>query len=241
MEVCRENKCAASPLLRHWFGPTFSAVIPTENMQCPMSVFTMNMSFHSVNISDLTQNRPEELASVAASILLEARDKLIDSSDRVAILSVGQVHECFERLERQIPKMITAVSLDQEDEVPMLLPRRNQNLFNPEGTYVIAGGLGGLGRSIARWIVKAGARNLILLSRFGPRNEDHFMLLDELARKNVRCVTPAADVVDHNGLSAALISARETLPEIKGVIQSFMVLEVSRSINVQGTAANKHS
>lgn len=37
--------------------------------------------------------------------------------------------------------------------------------FGPAACYVVTGGLGGLGRSIVKWMVARGARHLVLLSR----------------------------------------------------------------------------
>jgi hybrid polyketide synthase/nonribosomal peptide synthetase FtdB len=45
--------------------------------------------------------------------------------------------------------------------------QRNQLSLRPDGTYVITGGLGGLGLEIARWLVTSGARHLLLMGRTG--------------------------------------------------------------------------
>jgi NAD(P)-dependent dehydrogenase (short-subunit alcohol dehydrogenase family) len=52
--------------------------------------------------------------------------------------------------------------------------------LKPEAYYLIAGGLDGIGRSIARWLVDRGARHLILLSRSGPKQAATQKLLLEL-------------------------------------------------------------
>ncbi len=74
---------------------------------------------------------------------------------------------------------------DREDQVAL---RGNQRLaarlerrappskqydLRPDGAYLITGGLGGLGLEVARWLVKSGARRLVLLSRtpLPPRRE----------------------------------------------------------------------
>jgi NAD(P)-dependent dehydrogenase (short-subunit alcohol dehydrogenase family) len=41
-------------------------------------------------------------------------------------------------------------------------------MMNPNATFVIVGGLGGIGRATARWMADQGAKHLILLSGFGP-------------------------------------------------------------------------
>ena len=90
---------------------------------------------------------------------------------------------------------------------------------------MIAGGLGGLGRSAARWMAGRGARNLILLSRSGPKATAALELLDELRDSGVRVETPLCDVSSAESLSAILKQYKE-LPPIKGCLQSTMVLKV---------------
>jgi NAD(P)-dependent dehydrogenase (short-subunit alcohol dehydrogenase family)/aryl carrier-like protein len=53
-----------------------------------------------------------------------------------------------------------------------LQPMRDQLRVSRDGTYLIAGGLGGLGLAVARWLVERGARHLLLLGRSTPDADD---------------------------------------------------------------------
>ena len=107
-----------------------------------------------------------------------------------------------------------------------VLDTKPSYFFDENATYLIAGGLGGLGRSIARWMVSRGARYLILLSRFGPRNEAAYTLLEELRTRGVQVEVPACDVAVAESLLTALSECAKTMPAIKGCIQGSMVLKV---------------
>jgi NAD(P)-dependent dehydrogenase (short-subunit alcohol dehydrogenase family) len=101
--------------------------------------------------------------------------------------------------------------------------------FDPSATYVIAGGLGGLGRSIARWMVKRGARNLVLLSRFGPR-EAVQSFLSELREQQVHVEAVACDISNVDTMRSMLANLQKTMPPIKGCINSSMLLKVRLSL-----------
>jgi hypothetical protein len=45
------------------------------------------------------------------------------------------------------------------------------HLFISDGTYLITGGTGGFGFEVAQWMVANGARNLVFMSRSGPREK----------------------------------------------------------------------
>ena len=94
--------------------------------------------------------------------------------------------------------------------------------FDPNASYLIAGGLGGLGRSIARWLVERGVRNLVLLSRSGlPSTE---ALESDLGQTGIRIFAPPCDITDKTTLASMLGEVNNTMPPIKGCFQSTMVL-----------------
>lgn len=98
--------------------------------------------------------------------------------------------------------------------------------LDPGATYVISGGLGGLGRATARWLAKHGARYLILLSRSGPRGEKALELLSELEKMGVYVEAQSCDISNEASLRSALADCSERVPPIKGCIQASMVLKV---------------
>jgi hypothetical protein len=94
---------------------------------------------------------------------------------------------------------------------------------------VIAGGLGGLGRSIASWLVTRGARNLILLSRSGPGgNENARGLISELQRNGVRVEALSCNIADLGSLQEVFDTFAFSMPPIKGCFQASMVLKVCK-------------
>lgn len=55
------------------------------------------------------------------------------------------------------------VSADSRSQAPP--SRRSKDLLHSDATYILVGGTGGLGRSIARWMAGKGAQNIVLVSR----------------------------------------------------------------------------
>lgn len=98
---------------------------------------------------------------------------------------------------------------------------------NPEfvshATYVIAGGAGGLGLEVTRWLVEHGAENLVLLNRSEPGSEV-LKIIDGLKSKGAFIQTLRVDIGDKNSLKESLNKVRQTMPPIKGVFHSAGVL-----------------
>ena len=90
------------------------------------------------------------------------------------------------------------------------------------------GGLGGLGRSIARWMGANGAKHIIVVSRSGVVSRPAIELVEELAGRGVQVHGLKCDVADEQSLKKNLDSALISMPEIHGVVYAAMILEVSQ-------------
>ncbi len=71
------------------------------------------------------------------------------------------------------------------------VPAIDQFAARKNGTYLITGGLGGIGLAVAQWLVERGARNLVLLDRtpLPPRQTWKTLAPNSLAERRVRAVT----------------------------------------------------
>jgi NAD(P)-dependent dehydrogenase (short-subunit alcohol dehydrogenase family) len=91
---------------------------------------------------------------------------------------------------------------------------------------VIVGGLGGIGRSIARWFAKHGARHLILISRSGGDEQGRKMVAD-LQAEGITVQSLACDIAHLPSLQEGIEKYRQIMPPIRGCVQAAMVLRVS--------------
>ncbi|GKT79195.1 beta-ketoacyl synthase domain-containing protein [Colletotrichum tofieldiae] len=145
-----------------------------------------------------------------------------------AVYSFAQVQDAFHQLqsEGQTSKMV--LEPHDQDMIPVLSSRKRASCFDPGASYVIAGGLGGLGRSVARWMASRGAMNIILLSRRGPVEQAAIDLVNELKLVCDNVVTPTCDVTNEEALRDVITELSASLPPIKGCIQGSMVLQVRK-------------
>jgi NAD(P)-dependent dehydrogenase (short-subunit alcohol dehydrogenase family) len=96
---------------------------------------------------------------------------------------------------------------------------------------VIAGGTGGLGLAIAKWMVEErGAKRLLLLSRSGEDNLDAARTIGKLRERGVSVEAPKCDITDASTLFRVLEKYSKSLPPIGGCIQASMVLRVCKDI-----------
>jgi hypothetical protein len=142
---------------------------------------------------------------------------------------VSQLHEAFRAMEDEPHLGIHIVAANPEAMVSVTT-RKDIKLLESKvstsGKYILAGGLGGLGKSIANLLVASGARNLVFLARSGAESIDRMAYLCQLRARGVSAEVVAVDICDRVSLEKAMGGLMSEDAEIAGVVQCAAVIEV---------------
>ncbi|GHO46585.1 type I polyketide synthase [Ktedonospora formicarum] len=99
-----------------------------------------------------------------------------------------------------------------------------QPLFREDGTYLLTGGLGGVGLRTAQWMVDEGARSIVLLGRRGASPEAQ-QAIDVMCSTGVDVRVMQADVACEEQLASVLAEIRQKMPPLRGIFHSAVVLD----------------
>ena len=98
-------------------------------------------------------------------------------------------------------------------------------VVDPRGSYLITGGLGGLGREVAEWLSTQGAQHVVLISRRAP-DEDVLDFKRALeARSGMHVDLVRADVADELAMAGVLRDLEAGGRHLRGVFHAAGVLE----------------
>ena len=97
-----------------------------------------------------------------------------------------------------------------------------------DASYLLTGGLGGLGRSVATWMVERGARNLVFLSRNAGKGEGDKSFFEELSSMGCSVSAVSGRVED---MEAVRMAVKKAATPIKGIVHLAMVLRVSHAVH----------
>ncbi len=95
--------------------------------------------------------------------------------------------------------------------------------LQPDGTYLITGGLGGLGWSLAERLVKRGARHLALLGRRGP-NPAAQQAIDRMRAAGAEVRVIQADIGRDQEVADVLNCLGASMPPLRGIVHAAGVL-----------------
>ncbi|WP_129674294.1 type I polyketide synthase [Candidatus Chloroploca sp. Khr17] len=96
--------------------------------------------------------------------------------------------------------------------------------ISADATYLITGGLSGLGLLTARWLAERGARHLALMGRRAAGDEA-LATLAELAHMGTQVMTVSGDVAQAGDVAGALARIEAEMPPLRGIIHAAGVLD----------------
>jgi acyl transferase domain-containing protein/acetylornithine/succinyldiaminopimelate/putrescine aminotransferase/predicted amino acid dehydrogenase/NADPH-dependent curcumin reductase CurA/NADP-dependent 3-hydroxy acid dehydrogenase YdfG/acyl carrier protein len=209
-----------------------------EDRQLGLLPFKRNLTFFAIDMDLMFRNRPDD----AASLLRELWRRFEDGTFKPLALReypLENAQEAFRYMaQRQnIGKVVLTV-----DNVPAAVEATPQPSaiattartvkIHSEATYLITGGLGGLGLLTAQWMIDKGARHIALLGRTPP-NETAQQAISKMEQREARVVFLQADVANKTELTRAFeeLQTRE-MPPLRGVVHTAGLIDDSLLINL---------
>ena len=119
---------------------------------------------------------------------------------------------------QRIGKVVAAVSADE-------VARCGNAEIRANATYLVTGGLGGLGLQVARWLVAKGARYVVLTGRSGAVRPEQATAVRQLQAAGADVRVIAADVSRREDVARLLAEIGSALPPLRGVFHAVGVLD----------------
>ncbi|KID85710.1 Beta-ketoacyl synthase, partial [Metarhizium majus ARSEF 297] len=98
-------------------------------------------------------------------------------------------------------KLVIAIPEDRS-KIPATVSDKS-TLFSDKPTYLLVGGLGGLGREVARWMIEKGAKSLCFLSP-SAASDVHATFIQELESQGCRITAIAGDISEMQDVEMAI-------------------------------------
>ncbi|KAF2498730.1 putative polyketide synthase [Lophium mytilinum] len=194
-----------------------------DRRNLPLAQFERNVTFSAIDIAAMATERPDLVSRSLANVLRLFENGALKVVRPFETFPIARVEEAFRYLQTGKNSGKVVVEMMPSAHVPALIPARTTWTLKAESTYVIAGGLGGQGRSIAKWLVSRGARHLLLLSRRGASGTVATKFVEEMKGMGVEVSAPPCDITDRNTLSEVLGCCAQSMPPIKGCFQASAV------------------
>jgi len=183
--------------------------------------FQKNLSLFAVDLLRLNLERPDLYAEVWSDVVHLLQQGVLQPLPHT-LFPVNKVSEAFHFMAqgKHIGKIVIGFDNCEVEAVEHV---DDSPAVRDDKTYLITGGLGGLGLSVAHWLVDQGARHLALMGRRGASAKVQ-PAVDSLRDAGAEVRVFRADVSSPEDVASTLGEIRETMPPLAGVVHCAGVL-----------------
>ncbi|CAG8953714.1 hypothetical protein HYFRA_00006603 [Hymenoscyphus fraxineus] len=189
-----------------------------------MDGFLKNTTFTAFDLSYLYNTTDERLHKIWNQLLSEVvnlhRAGTIRAIEPLQVFDISEATQAFRHFSSRARMGRIAINFENPKAEVRVKRLRHQVSFSDK-TYVMVGCLGGLGRTISRWMVQRGARNFVFLGRSGLDKPAARNLVEDLEASGAKCVVVKGDICNIKDVEETIAMAAG---EIGGVVQAAMGL-----------------
>ncbi|KAI8296086.1 Prosolanapyrone synthase [Colletotrichum sp. SAR 10_98] len=182
-----------------------------------LELFQKGASFSSFDLGHVVETAPELGGDLMRAVDEHLRASRITAVRPLAPWDISQLDQALLNFSKGTHTGKLVVTFQNPTAPVRMIPAYPSVSFDPEASYVITGGLSGLGRSIIRWMSDRGARDIVVLSRRGAAVPEAKTLIDSLAQRGVRIRPLACDLSRPEQVADVIEKTRAERP-LKGVV-----------------------
>lgn len=198
------------------------------NKQIGLYPFHNNLSYFAIDLDRLLRQRPEYVRGLFDELIhrFEAGDyRSLPST----VFAADDVSAAFRYMQQRkntgkVLLNMTRISVADADAASHDDVDARTATIRGDRSYLITGGLGAIGLTLARRLVERGARSLWLVSRSSP-GESARQAVESLRAAGADIRLLQADAADLNALRTAVESASAGAPPLAGVFHAAGVLD----------------
>lgn len=202
----------------------------------PMEAFEANRTFTGLELRLVSEAQPHVATALLERCIAWLREGKIAGPTISATYPAAQIQDAFRHMQmaKHIGKIVVTMpdsdahGQDLDLELPASTPKVDQTqapTFRSDRTYLLVGGLGGLGRALATWMAENGARSLVFLSRSAKKGPDTDGFVEELNAQGCQVTLVAGSVASKTDVEKAITNCATSTKPLAGVINLSMVLK----------------
>jgi len=205
----------------------------SRNSRLGLAPFRKNLSFFAIDLDRALRERTGLMSTMFQELMGEIREGRLDPLPH-RVFSIANATDAFRYMAsaQHIGKVVVSF---EETDVSIETPAKTGALLRADATYLISGGLGGFGLTVARWMVDGGARHLVLMGRRGDDEDEARRAVMELRHAGAEVTVARADVTRPEDVARVVLDIERSMPPLRGVVHAAMVLEDCLLANLDET------
>ncbi|KAH7014276.1 uncharacterized protein B0I36DRAFT_397789 [Microdochium trichocladiopsis] len=191
-----------------------------------MACFDKGITFVAVDFVLIVFQRPHLVHEALKEVYALFERGVFRSITPVTTLPMARVEEAFRMIANREHTGKLVMLAGDDDMVKAVVPAPSPLTLDSNGTYVVVGGLGDLGRRVCLLLARGGAGCVVTLSRSLPAEEELERFRQEVASEGKECrfVNMLCNVSDAAAVKAIAEQLQSDSSPVRGVVHSGLAL-----------------
>jgi amino acid adenylation domain-containing protein len=190
-----------------------------ENRPLPLRHFENGLAYFAIDLQRLCAERPAFVGAMLRRLLRRFEERALQPLP-FQLFEMREVAAALRFMAQA--KHTGKIVLTMPAAAPA--SHTNPSGLRGDATYLVTGGLGGIGLAAAQWMVAHGVRHLVLVGRRGA-SASADDALKAMRHAGATVCTMPADVGDRGQVAALLGSIAATMPPLRGIVHAAGVLD----------------
>ncbi|RYP89225.1 hypothetical protein DL769_000149 [Monosporascus sp. CRB-8-3] len=191
-----------------------------------MDVFLPCRTYSCFDLDEFNAKKPEACKELLRSVMGYFEKGHITPIRPIKAFDASSIEAAFRYMQKGQHMGKIVISMRGADggvkvDTPALIKPLKELELDSSASYLLVGGFGGLGHSVARYLVEHNARRLVFLSRSGGAGQEDIDLVRELESMGCDVRVVKGSVASADDVARAVQQAG---PALKGIMQLSMVL-----------------
>ncbi|KAI1472076.1 polyketide synthase [Daldinia caldariorum] len=187
-----------------------------------LNMFERNRSYHGIDLAHAVDVKKHMGHSLLKRVVKYYEQGHVQPIRPIKIFTADAIGDCFRYMQKGVHIGKIVISLDCAEGKALTKRQLNRTVeFRNDASYLLVGGLGGLGRAVSNWMVEHGVRHLIFLSRHAGETAEDQAFFEELGSQGCKTTAVKGSVTSLADVKRAVAAGGSTL---KGILNISMVL-----------------
>jgi len=188
-----------------------------------LSPFKKSLSYSAVDLAALSERRPERFGRLLSEVMSLIAAAVLPPLPLEAV-PISRAADAFRKMAQaqHMGKLVLTLS---EPDVLVRSPQRAEVPIRSDASYLVTGGLGGLGLKIAEWLGSQGAGHLVLMGRAGDVSFEQRACVSALVAKGTRVSIAKGDVANRLQLEHILSDIQGSGMPLRGIVHAAGALD----------------
>ena len=208
------------------------------NTRLGLFPFHRNLTFHYVDLTLMSQSHPKRIGDLLGTVYRLVADgelpspesthyPLGDATTAVRLMSAGE----------HTGKIV--LDVPQAGHTHVVVPPEQIRVFRRDGSYIVTGGLGGIGLFLAEKMAAAGCGRIVLSSRSQP-NPKALETIELIRAMGTDIEVECGDITEVGTAARLVAVATATGLPLRGVLHAAAVFENAMLVNVSDELVDRN-